>query len=111
MLLLKIKMVLTRLGFHVSYGSADLQQGKKCKLDKAALKNILYGSIAELAKDRRFYNYSEFGEKYCYFTDEGNQAVLEILQTWTAKLMEEEKRLLDKRAKELVLKGLKGEET
>jgi len=75
------------------------------------LKNILYGSLAELAKDRRYYHYSEFGEKFCHFTDEGNQVVLEILQTWTAKLMEEEKRSLDKRAKELVLKGLKGEET
>ncbi len=79
-------------------------------MDKAALKNILYGSIAELAKDRRFYTYSEFGEKYCHFTESGQQAVLEILQTWTAKMLEEEKRSLDKRAKELVVKGLKGEE-
>ncbi len=79
-------------------------------MDKAALKNILYGSIAELAKDRKYYNYSDFGDKYCYYTDEGEKAVLEILQTWTAKLLQEEQKLLDKRAKELVLKGLKGEE-
>ena len=79
-------------------------------MDKQALKNILYGSIAELAKDRKYYNYSEFGEKYCYYTDDGQRAVLEILQSWTAKMLQEEQLLVDKRAKELVLKGLKGEE-
>jgi hypothetical protein len=78
-------------------------------LDKAVLKNILYGSIAELAKDSRYYYYSEFGEKYCNYTDEGQQAVLAVLKVWTIKLLEEEKRVLDKRAKELVVKGLKGE--
>ena len=111
MLSLKIKMVLTRLGFHVSYGSADLQQGKNCKLDKAALKNILYGSISELAKDRRYFYYTEIGAKYCHFTEDGEKAVLEILTTWVEKMLQEERRELDKRAKELVLKGLKGEET
>lgn len=80
-------------------------------MDKQALKNILYGSIVELAKDRKYYKYSDFGDKYCYYTDVGEKAVLEILQTWTAKLLQEEQKLLDKRAKELVLKGLKGEET
>lgn len=80
-------------------------------MDKQALKNILYGSIAELAKDRKYYNYSDFGEKYCYYTDDGQRAVLEILQAWTVKMLQEEQQLLDKRAKELVLKGLKGEET
>jgi len=80
-------------------------------LDKQALKSILYGSILELVKDRKYYHYSDFGEKYSHYTDEGEKAVLEILQTWTAKLLQEEQQLLDKRAKELVLKGLKGEET
>lgn len=109
MLLLKIKTVLTALGFHVSYGSADLRQGKNCKLDKQALKDILYGSIAELSKNSKYFKDSPFGGKYCYYTEEGEKAVLEILQFWTIKLVEEEKRLLDKRAKELVLQELKGE--
>ena len=79
-------------------------------MDKQALKNLLYGSIAELAKDSKYYNNSPFGGKYCYYTEAGEKAVMEILQIWTAKILEEEQQLLDKRAKDLVLKGLKGEE-
>jgi hypothetical protein len=78
-------------------------------LEKQALKNILYGSIAELANDRRYYHYSEFGQRYCYYTDDGEKAVMEILQTWTHKVLEAERASLDKRAKELVLKELKSE--
>ena len=78
-------------------------------MEKQALKNILYGSIAELSKDCRYYHYSEVGQKYCYFTDDGEKAVMEILQIWTHKILEAERASLDQRAKELVLKGLKNE--
>lgn len=70
---------------------------------------MLYGSIIELAKDPKYYHYSDFGEKYCYYTDDGEKAVMEILQTWTAKILQEENKSIDNRAKELVIKGLKGE--
>jgi len=79
-------------------------------LDKQALKDILYGSIAEMAKNSKYYHNSSFGGKFCYFTDEGEKAVMEILNLWTLKVLEEEKQMLDKRAKELVVKGLKGED-
>lgn len=71
---------------------------------------MLYGSIAELAKNSKYYNNSPFGGKYCYYTEAGEQAVMEILQVWTLKVLEEQQRSLDQRAKELVLKGLKGED-
>ena len=79
-------------------------------MDKQALKDMLYGSIAELAKNSKYYNNSPFGGKYCYYTEAGEQAVMEILQVWTLKVLEEQQRSLDQRAKELVLKGLKGED-
>lgn len=79
-------------------------------MDKQALKDMLYGSIAELAKNSKYYNNSPFGGKYCYYTEAGERAVMEILQVWTLKVLEEQQRSLDQRAKELVLKGLKGED-
>lgn len=79
-------------------------------MDKQALKDMLYGSIVELSKNSKYYNNSPFGGKYCYYTEVGEKAVIEILQIWTVKILEEEQRLLDQRAKELVLKGLKGED-
>jgi len=78
-------------------------------LDKQALKNILYGSIYELAKDQKYFYHSPFGGKYNHFTPEGEKAVLEILTIWVEKILQEEKTILDQRAKELVIKGLKGD--
>ena len=79
-------------------------------MDKQALKDMLYGSVAELAKNSKYFNNSPFGGKYCYYTEAGEDAVMEILHVWTVKVLEAEKRLLDQRAKELVVQGLKGED-
>lgn len=79
-------------------------------MDKQALKNILYGSIVELTSDRKYFHKSNIDAKYSYWTDDGEKVVMEILRDWTVKMIEEEKRSLDKQAKELVLKGLKGED-
>ena len=76
-------------------------------MDKQALKDMLYGSIAELAKNTKYYNNSPFGSKYCYYTEAGERAVLEILQVWTHKVLEEQQQSLDQHAKKLVIEGLK----
>lgn len=78
-------------------------------MDKQALKNILYGSIYELANDKQYFYHSPFGGKYNHFTPEGEKAVLEILTVYVEKILQEEKNSLDRRAKELVIKGLKGD--
>ena len=80
-------------------------------MDKQALKNILYGSIAELTSDRKYFHKSNIDAKYSYWTDDGEKIVMEILRDWVIKVVEEEQRSLDKRAKELVVKGLKGEDS
>ena len=82
---------------------------KKSKLNKQDLKNILYGSIYELAKDRKNYYHSNFGNNYSHFTTEGEKAVLELLQVWVYNMLETEERELDRRAKDMVIKELKGE--
>lgn len=79
-------------------------------MDKQALKNILYGSIVELTSDRKYFHKSNINPKYCYWTDDGEKIVMEILRDWVIKVVEEEQQSLDRRAKELVVKGLRGEE-
>lgn len=80
-------------------------------MDKHTLKSILYGSIYELAKDKRYYYHSPFGTKYSHFTKEGNDAVLELLSIWVDQMLETEKQARRHEAKDLVLKELKGENT
>lgn len=79
-------------------------------MDKQALKNILYGSLYELALDKKYYYHSKFDTKYSHFTPEGEKAVVEILTIWVDRLLKEEDSSLNKRAKDMVLKGLKDNE-
>jgi len=78
-------------------------------LTKQNLKDILYGSIHELASDRKNYYHSTFGNNYSHFTPEGEKAVLELLQVWVYSMLQTEEKELDRRAKDLVVKELKGE--
>lgn len=109
MLLHKIRTVLTRLDFRGSYDSEDSQLAKSSDLSEEALKAILYGSLKELCRDNRYYYKSPFGRPYSKFTEEGEKVVTEFLQTWVDSLLEQEEKALDKRAKNMVIKGLKNE--
>jgi hypothetical protein len=78
-------------------------------MEKDAIKDIMFGSLVELMRDRKYYYFSSVGPTYCHFTDEGKEALLEYMNLMGAKLYEAEEASLNKRAKELVIKGLKGE--
>ncbi len=111
MLLLRIKTVLIRLGFRVSLGLEDLQQAKKCKgfvMEKQAIKELIYGGIKELMNDRRYYYNSGMGKNYSYFTDEGKLVLQEFVSDIAIYITEAENVELDQRAKDMVLKELKG---
>ncbi len=79
-------------------------------MQKTAIKDLLYGGISELMKNKNYYYSSTVGKAYSHFTDEGkialNEFVLEISQFMT----EADKVELDRRAKEIVMDTLKGKE-
>jgi predicted GIY-YIG superfamily endonuclease len=103
-------MVLIRLGFRVSLGLGDLHQAKKSKgfrMDKGAIKQLMYGGIKELMNDRRFYYNSGMGRKYSHWTDEGKLAIYEFVSDISMYITDAENAELDNRAKEMVLKELK----
>lgn len=77
-------------------------------MDKAAIKNFMYGGVEELLHDKKFYHYSSVGADYSYFTDEGRIAVVAILDMVAWKMREAENEDLDARAKTQVLDALKG---
>jgi hypothetical protein len=104
-------MALIRLGFHVSLGLEDLRRAKKSKgfrMEKNAIKQLMYGGIKELMADRRYYYNSGVGKNYSYFTDEGKVAVYEFVTEIASYITDAENNELDKRAKDMVLKELKG---
>lgn len=71
---------------------------------------MMFGGVSELMKNRTFYYFSSVGQNYSYWTDEGKEALHEYMNIMAFKLHEAEEESLNKRAKELVIKGLKGEQ-
>lgn len=78
-------------------------------MDKQAVKDLVYGGLQELVRNRTYYYNSGIGSNYSHFTEEGEQALKEYMKLMVPKMCEAEEKYLDKRAKELVIKGLKGE--
>ncbi len=80
-------------------------------MDKQAVKDVMFGGIHELMKDRKYYYHSTVGETYSHWTDEGKEALMEYMNVIGWKLKEAEEADLRERSKQMVLKGLKGEKS
>lgn len=78
-------------------------------MEKTAIKDLLYGGVTELIRNDKFYRHSPIGQDYCRFTAEGEIALGEFMRAMAVLTYAAEEASLDKRAKELVIKGLKGE--
>ena len=78
-------------------------------MDKHAVKDLIFGGLHELMKDRKFYHHSSVGQSYSYWTDEGKEALAEYMQVMGWKLKEAEEDDLNKRAKDMTINILKGE--
>ena len=78
-------------------------------MEQQALKDTLYAGIRALAENRRYYYHSAMGTDYSHWTDEGKLALADYTKVMVEMMLVEEERSLNKRAKDLVLKGLKGE--
>jgi predicted GIY-YIG superfamily endonuclease len=78
-------------------------------MEHQALKDTLYAGIHALAENRRYYHHSAVGSDYSRWTDEGILAVTEYTKIMVELMLAEEERSLNKRAKDLVIRGLKGE--
>jgi hypothetical protein len=96
--------------FLVFSDSEASKQVKKFNMDKSAVKDLMFGGINELMRNRNYYYHSGVGQAYSYWTDEGKLALVEYMNVMGWKLKEAEEEDLKERSKQLVLKGLKGEE-
>jgi len=77
-------------------------------MEKSAVKDLLFGGINELMRDRRYYYHSSVGSGYSYWTDEGKEALIEYMNVMGWKLKEAEEADLNKRSKDMVMNALKG---
>jgi regulator of sigma D len=80
---------------------------KKSKMDRTAIKDLLYGGMLELMRNRHYYYNSGVNSTYNSWTDEGKAALADYMNLVAGKMWEAEQVELNARAKDLVLKELK----
>lgn len=78
-------------------------------MDKQAVKDLMFGGICELMRNRHYYYHSSVGEGYSHWTDEGKEALQEYMQVMGWKLKQAEEADLNRRAKEMTFNILKGD--
>ena len=76
-------------------------------MNKGAVKDLMFGGLYELMRNRDYYYYSQVGQAYSYWTDDGKEAIHQYLSVMAWKLREAEEAELNQRAKDLVMKELK----
>ena len=80
----------------------------KSKLKKAT-KDLVYGGMLELMRNRTYYYHSTVGSEYSHWTEEGKEALAEYMNFMAFKMLQAEEADLRKRAKEMTMNSLKGE--
>jgi hypothetical protein len=82
---------------------------KKSKMDRGAIKDLIYGGLSEIMNNRQYFYKSSIGQGYSHFTEEGEKALVEYMNLVSWKMIEAENNELNARSKEIVMKTLKGE--
>jgi hypothetical protein len=76
-------------------------------MEKSAIKDLMYGGIEEILRNRNYYYHSSVGENYSHFTKEGEEAVQEFMGMMAFKIRAAEEADLERRAREQTLAALK----
>lgn len=75
-------------------------------MDSKSIKELMYGGIKELMRNKNYYYNSSVGSSYSHWTEEGHKAVVEYMDLLAGKIKEAEEAELDARAKQMVMTGL-----
>lgn len=78
-------------------------------MKKSAIKDVAYGGMMELLSNSRYYYRSGVGPNYSHLTDEGKQAVVDLIDMLACPMLAAEDLDLDNRARQQVLGQLKQE--
>ena len=85
--------------------------GLKTRIDRMLRRDVermIIGSVKEIIKDRQYFYHSTIGPEYCHLTEEGNRAIIDLVNLLGSRLLKAELEEDIERSKQLVLDQLKG---
>ena len=71
------------------------------------VEKMIIGSVKEVIKDRNLFHNSSVGPEYCHLTEEGAQAMTEMLNLLLPRLLKAQELEDVERSKQIVLNELK----
>ena len=78
-------------------------------MEKDVVKDLMWGGLIELMNNKELYYRSVVGPEYGQWSDRGTQVMMAFMSSMTKQMQAAEEKELNRRAKEMVIKGLKGE--
>jgi hypothetical protein len=69
---------------------------------------MIMGSIKEIIQDRQYFYYSTVGPDYCHLTEEGKNAIIDMINILGSRMLVAIEKEDIERSKQLVLNELKG---
>ena len=73
-------------------------------------KDVVYGSLLELSKNKLVWYESSIDSKYSHLTDEGKEAIIQIIENMFREMQDIEQQVIKETAKQQTLDALKGKE-
>ena len=85
--------------------------GLRTRIDRMLRRDVermIIGSVKEIIRDRQYFYHSTIGPEYCHLTEEGNRAIIDLVNLLGSRLLKAELEEDIERSKQLVLDQLKG---
>ena len=73
-------------------------------------KDVVYGSLLELSKNKLVWYESSIDSKYSHLTDEGKEAIIQVIENMFREMQDIEQQVINETAKQQTLDALKGKE-
>ena len=80
---------------------------RKFEIKRAMNKDVVYGALLELAKNKQVWYHSNISPEYSHFTEDGKDAIVHVLQGMFRGLQEIEEQEIKEQAKKQTLDALK----
>jgi hypothetical protein len=106
-LLRKTKMALILYAFRGSSVSEVLLMAKKFNLRRSMNKDIVYGALLELSRNKTVWHESSVSPEYSHLTDDGKDAIIHVIEDMFRGLQTIHNQEVKEEAKRQTLEALK----
>jgi hypothetical protein len=108
MLLHKIKMAVILYAFHDFSISEALKMAKNFNIRRSMNKDLVYGGLLELSKNKLVWHESTVSPEYSHLTEDGKDAIIHIVENMFRGLQTIHNQEVKEEAKKQTLDTLKG---